>query len=29
MILASPEGFYVNVHNSDFGGGAIRGQLGE
>jgi hypothetical protein len=26
-LLASPEGFYVNVHNPDFPGGAIRGQL--
>jgi len=27
-ILASPESFYVNVHNADFRPGAIRGQLG-
>jgi len=27
-ILTSPESFYVNVHTSDFGPGAIRGQLG-
>ena len=26
-ILANPGGYYVNVHNGDFGGGAIRGQL--
>lgn len=26
-ILANPSGFYVNVHNGDFPGGAIRGQL--
>jgi hypothetical protein len=26
-ILANPAGFYVNVHNPDFPGGAIRGQL--
>jgi hypothetical protein len=27
-FLADPEGFYVNVHNPDHPGGAIRGQLG-
>lgn len=27
-ILASPSQYYVNVHNAEFGGGAIRGQLG-
>lgn len=27
-ILAAPAGFYVNMHNADFPGGAIRGQLG-
>jgi hypothetical protein len=26
-ILAHPSNFYVNVHNADFPGGAIRGQL--
>jgi hypothetical protein len=26
-VLANPTGFYVNLHNSDFPGGAIRGQL--
>jgi hypothetical protein len=26
-ILKNPEAFYVNVHNADFPGGAIRGQL--
>jgi hypothetical protein len=24
----APWAFYVNVHNADFPGGAIRGQLG-
>lgn len=27
-IAANPTGFYVNVHNADFPGGAVRGQLG-
>lgn len=26
-IIASPKAYYVNVHNADFPGGAIRGQL--
>jgi hypothetical protein len=28
-IAENPSGFYVNVHNADFGGGAVRGQLGD
>lgn len=27
-ILANPSDFYVNIHNDEFGPGAIRGQLG-
>ena len=27
-ILASPSNYYVNIHNSEHRGGAIRGQLG-
>ena len=26
-IVANPQNYYTNVHTSDFGGGAIRGQL--
>jgi hypothetical protein len=26
-ILNNPEGFYINVHNPEYRGGAIRGQL--
>lgn len=26
-VLANPAGFYVNIHNASFGGGAVRGQL--
>lgn len=27
QIVANPSGFYVNVHNPEFPGGAVRGQL--
>ena len=27
-IAADPEDYYVNVHNAEFPGGALRGQLG-
>lgn len=26
-LASDPAGFYVNVHNEEFGGGAVRGQL--
>lgn len=26
-IVAAPENYYVNIHNAEFPGGAIRGQL--
>ena len=28
-IIASPADYYVNVHNAEYPGGAIRGQLGD
>jgi hypothetical protein len=28
-IIANPSAYYVNVHTTDFPGGAIRGQLGD
>ena len=26
-IIQNPQGYYVNIHNADFGAGAIRGQM--
>ena len=28
QLLQSPQDYYVNVHNAEFPGGAVRGQLG-
>jgi hypothetical protein len=28
-LLRNPEDYYVNVHNAEFPGGALRGQLGK
>jgi hypothetical protein len=27
LIVANPAGYYVNIHNAEFPGGAVRGQL--
>ena len=28
-VMLNPENYYVNVHNAEFPGGAVRGQLGD
>ena len=28
MITNAPGGFYINIHTAEFGGGSVRGQLG-
>lgn len=28
-VIANPTGFYLNIHNQEFGGGAVRGQVPE
>lgn len=28
-VIANPKNFYVNLHNAEFPGGAIRGQIGD
>jgi hypothetical protein len=28
-VLANPQGFYLNLHNGEFSGGAVRGQVPE
>jgi hypothetical protein len=27
-LIRNPEDYYINVHNAEFPGGALRGQLG-